>query len=340
MNHTLLSSAQSTLSRSGLGPSGKLDGPSLFILKHGWAPATTRQYAAAVNKFLLFLSTTGQLGTVQLFKPKLVYLFILWCSAVASKKVLTSTIKRYLSGLRMWHSLHGNTFPAVDSHRIRLLLKSCARTEVTSARRTRSGLTLQDAVNLTDQLSTSSKLDLVMKSIILVGFWGLARLGELTWSRDHPTVFIRRRDVVFYDEGKRARIAIRMAKTSNPGELQFLHLASQPNRLDPINVLHELLRRVTGVPDDPLFPGSTPGKPMHRSLVSAFLRANGPSDTHQWSGHSLRIGGASFQHHAGRNITSLKRLGRWKSSAYKVYINKYSSALRANTVVLAKRLNF
>lgn len=340
MSRSSLSSAQLTLSRCGLGPSAELDGPSLFILKHGWAPATTRQYAAAVNKFLLFLSTTNQSDTFQPCKPKLIYRFILWCSAVASKKVSTSTIKRYLSGLRMWHSLHSNNFPAVDSHRIRLLLKSCARAEDTSARKTRIGLTLQDVVGLTDQLSTSSKLDLVVKAIILVGFWGLARLGELTWSRDHPTIFIRRRDVFFYDRGRRARITIRMAKTSKPGELQFLHLTSQPNRLDPINVLHELLRRVAGVPDDPLFPGSTPGKPMHRSLVSAFLKANGPSDAHQWSGHSLRIGGASFQNHAGRSIKSLKRLGRWRSSAYKVYINKYSTALRTDTIVLAKRLHF
>lgn len=268
------------------------------------------------------------------------YQFILWCSATASKKVSTSTIKRYLSGLRMWHSLHGNAFPAVDSHHIRLLLKSCARTQDSSTSKIRIGLNLQDVVDLSDLLSTSSKLDLVVKAIILVGFWGLARLGELTWHRDHPTIFIRRRDVHFYDSGKRARITVRLAKTSKPGELQFLHLSAQPNRLDPINILHELLQRIAGAPDDPLFPGSTPGKPMHRSLVSNFLKANGPADTHRWSGHSLRIGGASFQRHAGRNIKSLKRLGRWRSNAYKVYIRKYSATLRADTVILSKHLHF
>lgn len=340
MTQSSLSSAQLALSREGVNPSNNLDEPSLFILRHGWAPATTRQYAAAVNKFVVFLSSTGHQNAVQPFKAALVYQFILWCSATASKKVCTSTIKRYLSGLRMWHSLHGNDFPAVDSHRIRLLLKSCARTQDTSTSKIRIGLTLQDVVNLSDHLSTSSKLDLVVKGIILVGFWGLARLGELTWHQDHPTVFIRRRDVHFYDGGRRARITVRLAKTSKPGELQFLDLLAQPNRLDPINILHELLQRITGTPDDPLFPGSTPGKPMHRSLVSSFLKANGPTDTHRWSGHSLQIGGASFQSHTGRNIKSLKRLGRWRSNAYKVYISKYSATLRADTVVLSKQLHF
>lgn len=334
------SSAQRMLLRNGTTSNGVLDGPSLFILKHGWAPATIRQYAAAVNKFLLFLSVSNNAAAVQPFRSKLVYQFILWCSASASRKVSTSTIKRYLSGLRMWHSLHDEHFPTVDSHRIRLLLKSCTRTQDSSSGKTRVGLTLRDVLTLTDTLSTSSKLDLVTKSIILVGFWGLARLGELTRSKDHPSIFIRRRDLLFYDEGRRAQISLRLAKTASAGALQFLLLSAQPNRLCPINVLHELLARIPGEPDDPLFPGVSPGIPMHRSLISAFLKANGPVDDHQWSGHSLRIGGASFQRHAGRGIPSLKRLGRWKSNAYKLYIHKYSSRLRSDTISLSKLLHF
>lgn len=332
--------AQQTLLRDGSHTVGRLDGPSLFILQHGWAPATTRQYAAAVNKFLLFLSTTANKDTRQPFRSKLVYQFILWCSASASKRVSTATIKRYLSGLRMWHSLHDKPFPSVDVHRVRLLLKSCTRTQDTSSRKVRVGLTLQDVVALTDLLSTPSRRDLVMRSIILVGFWGLARLGELTRSRDHPTVFIRRRDISFGSRGHRARIALRLAKTAKPGEVQFIVLSAQPNRLCPINVLQELLQRIPGEPDDPLFPGTAPRTPMHRSLVSAFLKANGPMDTQQWSGHSLRIGGASFQRHAGRGIKSLKRLGRSRSNAYKLYVRKYSPTLSGTTKALAKRLHF
>lgn len=240
----------------------------------------------------------------------------------------------------MWHSLHECTFPPVDVHRVRLLLKSCRRTEDRSTGRLRVGLTLRDVVTLTDRLTTSSKVDLVTKAIILIGFWGLARLGELTANRDHPNLFIRRKDVFFHANGNRARVTLQGAKTANPGELQFLHLTSQPNRLDPINILHALLDQIPGGPNDPLFPGVSPGKPMHRSLVSTFLKANGPTDSHQWSGHSLRIGGASFQIYAGRSVKSLMRLGRWKSSAYKVYVNKYSPGLRRSTKSLCSDLHF
>lgn len=271
MSRSPLSTAQLTLLKSGVSSPSELDAPGKFILEHGWAPATTRQYAAAVNKFLVFLSTTEHSGAVQPYTSKLVYQFILWCSAASSKKVTASTIKRYLTGLRMWHSLHGRRFPLVDTHRVRLLLKSCTRTQTLSSGKIRVGLTLRDVLTMTDLLTTTSKMDLVTKSIILVGFWGLARLGELTENRDHPTIFIRRKDLKFYAGGTRARIALRQAKTAKPGEIQFLHLASQPNRLDPINALHLLVQRIPGNPEDPLFPGTRPGRPMHRSLISAFL---------------------------------------------------------------------
>lgn len=335
-----LTPAQLTLLRSGVEATVPLDSPSFFILLHGWAPATTRQYAAAVNKFLVFLSTTLDAQTSLPFKSKIIYQFILWCSSSSSKRVRTTTIKHYLSGLRMWHSLHDKPFPTVDTHRIRLLLKSCTRTEDRSSTKVRIGLTLRDVLVLTDELTTSSRTDLVTKSIILVGFWDLARLGELTANRDHPCVFIRRRDVKFYDDGKRARITLRLAKTAQPGEVQYLHLSDQPNRLDPINALHALLQRIPGDAEDPLFPGASPGRPMHRSLISNFLKANGPSDTHRWSGHSLRIGGASFQRHAGRSVDSLERLGRWRSSAYKLYVDKYSPALSRSTKALCAALHF
>lgn len=335
-----LTPAQQTLLRCGVEARGSLDNPSLFILRHGWAPATTRQYAAAVNKFLVFLSATNEAHATQPFRSRLIYRFIIWCSASSSKRVSTSTIKRYLSGLRMWHCLHDKRFPAVDTHRIRLLLKSCTRTEERSSTKVRVGLTLRDVLSLTDELTTTSRMDLVTKTIILVGFWGLARLGELVENRDHPNIFIRRKDVFFYDNGSRAKIALRLAKTAKPGEIQHLHLNAQPNRLDPINALRALLQRIPGTPDDPLFPGTAPGRAMHRSLISNFLKANGPSDSHKWSGHSLRIGGASFQRHAGRSVRSLKRLGRWQSDAYKIYVRKYSPGLRRSTLSLCARLHF
>lgn len=335
-----LSHAQLTLMRSGTHSNAPLSETSFFILHHGWAPATTRQYSAAVNKFLVFLESENNPEQDLPSSAPTIYKFIFWCSMDSTKRVTTNTIKRYLTGLRMWHTLHELRFPLVDLHRVRLLLKACKKTEGHNKTPLRVGLGLDDVLQLCDRLSTSSVTDLVMRAIILVGFWGLARLGELTLNRDHPDVFIRRKDLSFSPNGRTATIRIRLAKTALHGEIQHLRLSIQPNRLDPIKVLNEVLERCPGRPDDLLFPGTAPNIPMARSCVSNLLKRSGPEDAGCWSGHSLRIGGASFQHHAGRSIASLKRLGRWRSSAYKSYVHKYSDDMKGRATRLARLIHF
>lgn len=220
----------------------------------------------------------------------------------------------------MWHVLHDFVFPAVNSHRVRLLLKACTKTEVRRSSRVHVGLLLQDVVDLSDSLTTGNQNDLVTKAILLVRFWGLARLGELTLHNNYPTIFLRRKDVSFSCVGESVRLRLRMAKAAAQGEIQFLRLRAQPNRLDPVNILREVLQAIPGSPNDPLFPGHTWSVPLDHPHVANFLKANGPQDANQWNGHSLRIYGVSFQYNAGRPLTSLKCLGRWISSAYKSYI--------------------
>lgn len=338
--HISLTTAQSVLLRTGVHTSSALDDTSLFILQNGLAPATTRQYASAVNKFLAFCEGIDELAVALPAPAGLIYRFILWCSAISNTTVAASTIKRYLTGLRMWHTLHDAPFPLVNAHRIRLLLKACSKTQVTRPHRKRTGVTLRDVLSMCDHLATSSTTDLVTRTVILVGFWGLARLGELTRHPDHPSVFVRRRDLSFSLDGHSAYIRIRLAKTAAPDEVQLLKIRAQPNRLDLVNALRELLESAAGSPNDPLFPGSVRGEPIRRSHVTKFLKAHGPQDNTYWSGHSLCIGGASFQHHAGRPIASLKRLGRWRSSAYKGYVRKYSPSLRASSLSLSRALHF
>lgn len=332
--------AQRTLLQTALDFVCTDDKTTNFILNNGWAPATTRQYAAAVNKYTTFLKSLEHDGGILPASSKNLYHFILWCATTSRTPVASSTIKRYLTGLRMWHTLHDQPFPSVNGHRVRLLLKSVSKIEVHRPKRHRVGLTLQDMVDLTDYLTSDNSKDLVTKAVLLVGFWGLARLGELTLHPDHPSVFLRRKDVRFSKDGRTAYLRLRLAKSAGPGESQFLCLRSQPNRLDPVNVLHELLLKLPGSGRDPLFPGSNKNVPICKEHVLRFLRHNGPQDDTKWGGHSLRIGGASFQVDAGRTISSLQRLGRWRSNAYKRYVFKYSPTLSLSTKRLASLLHF
>lgn len=130
-----ISPAQTALMRSGVNSVGDLDPASTFILMNGWAAATTRQYAAAVNKYLTFLKWKGNYDVALPSSAQNIYDFILWCSSSSSKPVLSRTTTRYLTGLRMWHALHDSPFPTVNLHRVRLLLKGCTKLELRPASR-------------------------------------------------------------------------------------------------------------------------------------------------------------------------------------------------------------
>lgn len=330
--------ATDVLRQTSPGVKSKLSKASIFILDHGWAAATLRHYAAAVNRYFYFIKKT---------RPRRfpadsdsIYDFICWChSNKEDYTVLASTVKRYLTGLRMWHVLHDACFPTVNEHRIRLLLKASHKEESRPVS-IRTGFTLTDIHRLVKDLSPTSRSDLVIRGVILVGFWGLARLGELTLAIDHPEVFIRRQDLHFNTRKTHATIRIRLAKTAAPGEDQFLQLTSQPNILDPLKALFDILQLIPGSKDDPLFPNSDLSGPVCRSTITACFSKLTAGRGTTLSGHSLRIGGASLRAHYGNSESSLKRAGRWKSSCYKLYVRKYDEETAKSTKRLAKRLRF
>lgn len=309
---------------------------SSLILNHGWAASTIRHYAAAVNRYFLFTKKYS----IDSFPATTdnIYDFLCWCGENEDDNtVLSNTIKRYLTGLRMWHVLHDADFPPVNINRVRLILKATRKKELAPDPK-RVGFTLMDVHRLVKDIDVLVQGGLVQRGVILVGFWGLARLGELTRANDHPEIFIRRKDISFNDDRSHAKIKLRLAKTAAPGEAQYIHLAKQPNTLDPINAVLSILRHVSGSPDDPLCPNEDRSEPVRKSLIMKYIRKFKPPNDRTWSGHSLRIGGASLRAHYGNSAESLKRAGRWRSSCYKLYVRKYDKQTAAETAALARRL--
>ena len=98
------------------------------------------------------------------------------------------------------------------------------------------------------------------------------------------------------------------------------------NDLCPVRALAELERpgpqRWSSEGNLPLFREERWG-PTRRQDVKALLdeaaEAAGIHPSHLGS-HSLRIGGATAMYHAVPDLERLKRFGRWKSSAFHVYL--------------------
>lgn len=328
--------ALEVLRQTSPGVFANLSSTSTFILNHGWTAATKRHYAAAVNRYFQFMENTQHYPFPT--TADAMYDFVCWCTTNKNiRTVLSDTTKRYLTGIRMWHVLHNVPFPDINHHRVRLLLKAAKVTQ-TPPTPTRTGFTLMDVHRLIHSLDNSGSANNVLRALILVGFWGLARLGELTLSSDHPDVFIRRKDVSVNATGSSMKIRIRLAKTASPGEIQLIHLRKQPNELDPISAVMCVLHEIKGGPADPLFPGLHPTTPISRNSVISFFEKFKPEKGLSWSGHSLRIGGASLRAHCGCSVRALKKAGRWKSSAYKLYVRPYDKKTAFATDELARTL--
>lgn len=310
---------------------------SSFILDHGWAATTIRHYAAAVNQYFSFMKKTQPYPFPS--PSEAVYNFICWCRDNKNgSTVLSDTARRYLTGLRMWHVLHDVDFPPVNDHRILLLLKAAHATESRPVT-TRKGFTLIEIHRLVKDLDHTTISSVVMQGVILVGFWGLARLAELTLSSDHPDFFIRRKDVHFNAGKTHVKLRIRLAKTAAPGKDQFLRLSRQPNTLDPLSAILDILNLIPGSGNDALFPSMSVSGPIHRATVIAHFNYRlTPVRGTTFSGHSLRIGGASLRAHCGNSIASLEKAGRWKSSCHKRYIHRYDKKTSNDTKLLAKCL--
>ena len=81
-------------------------------------------------------------------------------------------------------------------------------------------------------------------------------------------------------------------------------------------------QRWTSEGDTPLFRDGD-GEPIRRKDITALLdqaaAAVGIHPSH-FGSHSLRIGGATAMYHAVPDLERLKRFGRWKSSAFHVYL--------------------
>lgn len=327
--------ASDVLCQTSPGSFAKLSHASHLILHQGWAAATVRHYAAAVNRYFCFAEQRGHHSFP--ISTAAVYDFICWCrDNEDGHTVRSKTAKHYLTGLKMWHVLHDVSFPPINPHRIRLLFKASRSSEVSTAG-SRPGATLSDIHRLYQLLNHNSRQSLVLRGVILVCFWGLARLGEVTKHADHPLVFIRRKDVVIDSNNNKATIRLRLAKTAAPGEDQYLKLRRQPNCLDPISAIVRILKEIPGRSTDPIFPDASGHEPIKREAVLKILQEV-HSGGRALSGHSLRIGGASLRAHYGNPISSLKKAGRWRSSCYQLYLRKYSKRVASETATLAKNL--
>ncbi|PLW30333.1 hypothetical protein PCANC_24498 [Puccinia coronata f. sp. avenae] len=124
------------------------------------------------------------------------------------------------------------------------------------------------------------------------------------------------------------KVFIREAKTGGSGLPQTIKLVRHNLFLCPIKAI---LRRLANAPtgDSSLFGYCGPigrvniTRKMMVYRIQQLLKDGGFVGL---TGHSFRVGGASLRHALGVPVDQIKKLGRWKSDCYKVYIKEYFEA--------------
>lgn len=189
-------------------------------------------------------------------------------------------------------------------------------------------ITLHLLSDLRQCFANESVDELTYWSVCVIAFYGLFRLAELL--PDETALRIVPSDVTFHHhprEGRYASMLIRKSKVDPFGKGSKVHLPCIGHPTCPVRACYTLccIRA-----KQELF--IVAGKPLSRVAFANRLRAalrmlNLPAEL--YSGHSFRRGGATTASQIGLSETSIKALGRWRSSAYLRYVdNDIESNLR------------
>jgi hypothetical protein len=179
--------------------------------------------------------------------------------------------------------------------------------------------------------TSASHDDLLFTAMLLTGFYGLMRLGELTMPEKKAVQNWRklsRRDSLQWSNGTQGYsflLPAHKADTTFEGnKIIIVH----KNHADPVPWMRRYVAsRDNLFPIHPLLWVRKNGKMPQRSWFLRRLRKLFPDPN--VAGQSLRSGGATALAEDGVAPHLIQACGRWSSDAFKIYIRKHAFVLTA-----------
>ena len=288
-------------------------------------PSSASSYSSAVNSYFDFCSSHSL--PVEPTPDTLSFFAVYMAHHIKPKSVSS-----YLSGI--CNHLQP-FFPDVRSHRRHWLvtktLTGCRKMLPSSTSRKRP-ISRHELASVAQQYSTSSSYDdILFLAILLTGFHGLLRLGELTWPDNSNLRDYR-------------KVIMRSSVQINPKSFQFTLPGHKADRLFEGS---RILIQSTELPDDAwrAFTKFITMRDRRFALrPELWLTECGSIPTRSWfltrfhrhfsgnvGGHSLRAGGTTALAEASIPPHMIQAIGRWSSEAFQIYI-------RQHPVVLASHL--
>ena len=182
---------------------------------------------------------------------------------------------------------------------------------------------------------------IMLWAALCTGFFGFFRLGEITApasTRYDPRIHLTFDDISVDDiaNPKSITIHVKKSKTDQSMKGAAVILVKTEQDLCPVAALLSYIA-ARGDSKGPFFLFKD-GQYLTQSSLTFHLRqalSQVGLDPNCYAGHSLRIGAATTAAVSGVQDSTIKALGRWRSTAYQRYIRRQGTDLATVSVKLA-----
>jgi len=300
-----------------------------FYLWHGISTSTRRTYSTGQKQFLDFARLHGLYNSDGSIIPASQSAFMQWIASLAGR-VQPKTVKAYLTAVRSLHTDCDIPFTACDSPIVNRLIRGIKAYHGEHDRQPVQPIILPILVSLLAQLKPGvSPGHTVIYAACCLAYSGLLRCGEFTTGKGshNPSLKLSRQHVQFLPSFKNPThilLTLPASKTDPFRKGITITIAAVPSRPTcPVSALKALFLELPDrAPTAPLFE-EVDGKPLsYKFFVNSIRTALELAGLNpkNYAGHSFRRGAASSAAAAGYSDYEIQLLGRWRSDAYKLYI--------------------
>ena len=243
-----------------------------------------------------------------------------------SRSMVPSTLRNYISGVKLLHIFHNLPFPHSDDYMLQLELRGISRLNPHVPIR---AIPVTPTILLTfvRSMIPEDPLHCSVWACSLFLFFTMARLGSIlpgATSTPMRSILTRNR-VNFSREG--ILVTLLQTKTIQFGQRRLhIPLIKNDSALCPVLAYEQVLALSHFESTSPAFVYQHKGKPKWLTtsiFIDTFrsvLKAGGVANASQFTGHSFRRGGATWAFQAGVPGELIQICGDWASDAYKQYL--------------------
>lgn len=296
-----------------------------LYFRNGLAPSTHKTYNSAKKRYLQFCRDKHILPL-----PASESQLCRFVSSLAIQSLCHNTIKSYLAAIRHLHIAEGYGNPHIHNMaRLEQVLKGIKAVQSRGPRKTeRLPITPNHLSKLREVWSHGgNKFEgQMLWAAASLCFFGFMRSGEITIpsaSSYDEGAHLSFKDVAVdcVQAPRILRVHLKASKTDPFRVGVHIYVGRTENSLCPVTaVLHYMVARGPGA--GPFFRFEN-GNPLTRTKFVEKVKealSQAGVDCRAYSGHSFRSGAATTAARQGIGDATIKMLGRWKSSAYQVYI--------------------